>query len=79
MSNCCNLMDCSRLGSSVHGISQARTLEWVTLSFSRGSFQPKDQICIFCMAGGFFIAEPPGKPKEEMKLNSRGRLLPVFF
>ena len=33
----CNLMDCSLPGSSVHGISQARVLEWVAISFSRGS------------------------------------------
>ena len=31
----CNPMDCSLLGSSDHGISQARILEWVTISFSR--------------------------------------------
>ena len=36
----CNLMDCSPPGSSVHGILQARTLEWVAVPFSRGSFQP---------------------------------------
>ena len=34
--------DCSLPGSSVHGISQARILEWVTISFSRGSSRPKD-------------------------------------
>ena len=37
----CNPMDCSLLGSSVHGIFQARVLEWVTISFSRGSSQPR--------------------------------------
>ena len=36
-------MDCSLLGSSVHGIVQARVLEWVTISFSRGSSWPRDQ------------------------------------
>ena len=36
----CNLMDCSPPGSSVHGILQARTLEWVDVPFSRGSSQP---------------------------------------
>ena len=35
--------DCSPPGSSVHGISQARILEWVVISFSRGSSQPRDQ------------------------------------
>ena len=33
----CSPMDCSLQGSSVHGIFQARVLEWVTISFSRGS------------------------------------------
>ena len=40
----CNPMDCSPPGSSVHGILQARMLEWVAIPFSGGSFQPKDQI-----------------------------------
>ena len=39
----CDLMDCSLPGSSVHGIFQARILEWVAISFSRGSYQPRDQ------------------------------------
>ena len=38
----CDPMDCSPPGSSVHGISQARILEWVTFPFSRGSSQPRD-------------------------------------
>ena len=38
----CNLVDCSPLGSSVHGILQARILEWVAISFSRGSSKPRD-------------------------------------
>ena len=37
-------IDCSPPGSSVHGNSQARMLEWVAISFSRGSSQPKGQI-----------------------------------
>ena len=36
-------------GSSVHGILQARILEWVAISSSRGSFQPSDQTCISCL------------------------------
>ena len=39
----CNPMVCSPTGSSVHGISQARILEWVAMPFSRGSSQPRDQ------------------------------------
>ena len=57
-------MDCSPLGSSVHGILQARVLEWVAISSSGGgggSSQPRDQTCV-CLAGGFFTTEPPGSP-----------------
>ena len=39
----CNLINCSLLSSSVHGISQARVLEWVPTSFSRGYSEPRDQ------------------------------------
>ena len=39
----CDPMDCSPPGSSVHGISQARILEWVVIFSSRGSSRPKDQ------------------------------------
>ena len=53
----CDPMDCSPPGSSVHGIFQERILEWVAISFSRGSSRPGHQICVFCVsctAGGFF-------------------------
>ena len=45
----CNLMDCSLPGSSVHGIFQAGILEWVAISFSRGSSQPRDQTQVSCI------------------------------
>ena len=45
----CNPMYCSPPGSSVHGISQARILEWVAILFSRGPSWPRDQICISCI------------------------------
>ena len=41
----CNPLDHSPLGSSVHGILQARILEWVAMPFSRGSSRPRDQTC----------------------------------
>ena len=50
----CNPMDCSPPGSSVHGILYARTLEWVTIPFSRGSSQPRDRTWVSCIAGRFF-------------------------
>ena len=43
----CDPMDCSLLGSSVHGIFLARILEWISISFSRGSSRPRDQTHIF--------------------------------
>ena len=46
----CHSVDCSSLpGSSVHGILQARILEWVAIPFSRGSSRPRDQTCISCI------------------------------
>ena len=42
----CDPLDCSPPGSSLHGILQARVLEWVALSFFRGSSQPRDQTCV---------------------------------
>ena len=51
----CDPTDCSLPGSSVHGILQARTLEWVAITFSRGSSQPRDQTQASCIAGRFFI------------------------
>ena len=59
--------DSSPPGSSVHGILQARILVWVAISFSRGSSWPRDRTCISCIAGGFFTAEPSGKPHQEKK------------
>ena len=46
----CDSMDCSPPGSSVHGIFQVRILEWVAISFSRVSFQPRDQTCVTCVS-----------------------------
>ena len=57
---------CSPAGSSVHGISQARILEWVAISFSRESSRPRDQTQVSCIAGSllhcrhiFLPTEPP--------------------
>ena len=53
----CDLTDCSPPGSSVHGILQARILEWVAMPFSKGSFQLRNQTHISyvpCIGGSFF-------------------------
>ena len=56
---------CSSPGSSVHRISQARILEWITISYSRASSQPGMDLVLLASppaAGGFFTTVPPGKP-----------------
>ena len=65
MSNSCNPMDCSPPGSSVHGIFQARILEWVAISSSRRCSQRRDRIhvsWVFALAGRFFTTEHLGSP-----------------
>jgi len=62
----CNSVAYSPPGSSVQGITQARTPEWVAISFSRGSSWPWDWTHVSCIAGGFFINEPFGKPHRNL-------------
>ena len=50
----CDPMDCSLPGSPVHGIFQARILEWGAISFSSGSSQPRDQSRVSCIVGRRF-------------------------
>ena len=56
----CDPVDCSPPGSSVHRILQARILEWVTISFSRGSSQLKDQTGSPALGADSLLSEPPG-------------------
>ena len=58
----CNPMDCSLPGSSVHGILQAKILEPVAISDSRGSSRLRDRTWVFCIAGRLFTPEPSRKP-----------------
>ena len=63
----CNPVDCSPPGSSIHGVSQARILEGVAISSSRGPSQPRDWVhvsWVYCTAGRFFTDEPLGKPMD---------------
>ena len=55
-------MDCSAPVSSVHGISQARILDQVAISFSKGSPQPRDWTCVSHIGRRIFTTEPPGQP-----------------
>ena len=61
LSNSLISLDCSPPGSSVHGILQARILEWVAMPSFRGSSPPRDQTCVSyvaCIASGFFTTSP---------------------
>ena len=64
ISDLCDLTDCSPSGFSVHGLFQARILEWVTVSYSRGSSHCMDLTTSPALAGGFFTIVTPGKPME---------------
>ena len=76
-STLCNCMNCSLLGSTVHGISQARILEWINVSFSRGSSWPRDQTCVSCIGRWifFFFFLPLnhlGSPYDRIYLTRKG-------
>ena len=47
---------CNPMDYTLHGILQARVLEWVAFPFSRGSSQPRDWTQVSCITGGFFIS-----------------------
>ena len=63
--NLCNPMDCSLPGSSVHGIFQARILEWVAISFSRRSSQPRDQTQVSRVVGRCFTIWATGEDWDQ--------------
>ena len=60
----CDPMDCRLPGSSFHGILQARVLEWVAISFSRGYSQPRDWTQVSHIVCRFFTSWATGKPKN---------------
>ena len=62
-------------GSSVRGISQARILEWVAISSSRGSSPPRDRTRISCVTSGYSLpSEPPGKPRLAVRFHKQATL-----
>ena len=69
----CKPMDYSLSGSSIHGIFQAKVLEWVAISFSRGSSQPGDQTQVFHITADALPSEPLGK------LPNYGRIILITF
>ena len=60
------LLNYSPPGSSVHGILQARILEWAVMPASRGSSPPRDRTYVSCIKGGLFTSEPPGKSTRRL-------------
>ena len=76
----CNLMDCRPPGSFVHGILQARILEWGAIPFSWGSSQARDSLWDSCLAADSLPFEPPGKLTwgEGDQLNSWLRQKNIF-
>ena len=61
----CNLMDCSPPGPPVHGIFQAKILEWVAMPSSRGFFNPGIKPASPALARGFFTTKPLGSPQDQ--------------
>ena len=64
----CDPRDCSLPGSSIHGIFQARVLEWVAISFSRRSSWPRDWTQVSCVAGRcftFWATREARKPRSD--------------
>ena len=55
---------CDPMDYTVHGILQARILEWVAFPFSRGSSQPRDQTQVFCLAGRFLTSRATREAQE---------------
>ena len=70
----CKPMNCSLAGSSVDGISQVRILEWVAISFFRGSSQPRNQTHVSYLAGKFFTTESQGESPSLPKWSRKMRM-----
>ena len=76
----CNPTDCSLPGSSVHRILQARILEWVAISSSRGSSRPRDQTHISvspALAGGFFTTHATWKALSPLLISESSEPAPL--
>ena len=74
----CDPMDCSPPGSSVHGILQARILEWVVVVFSRESSKPKDQTRVSCIAHRLQAQIPIWATREAPGMYKAGVLIFLF-
>ena len=68
---------CDPMDYTLHGILQARILEWITFLFSRGSSQPRNQTQVFCITGGFFY-QLSHKGSPCMMIRAYSQLLRLF-
>ena len=73
----CDSMDCSLSHSSIHGIFQARVLEWVSISFSRGSSWPRDQTQISCIVGRCFTVWATREVRFRKGRGTRGQIVNI--
>ena len=75
----CDPMDCSPPSSSVHGVLQARKLEWLAMPSSRGSSPARDQTHVSCLAGGVFTAEHRRSPGERYTNLINRKSFPPYY
>ena len=79
----CDPVDCSLLGSSVHGIFRAIVLEWIAISFSRGSSQPRDRTWVSRIVDRRFTiwvtGEVPGRLLGEIPITSDMQMIPPLW
>ena len=84
-STLCDPVACSPVGSSVHGISQARILEWVSISYSSGFSRPWDRTCLsclFCIGRWAFLCHCATRKAPEFRVSPSycpSDLLTLFF
>ena len=68
-------VDWSLSGSSVHGILQASILEWVAISFSRGSSQPRDRTWVSRLAGSLYCLSHQGSQQARASSNNHTKII----
>ena len=71
-------MNCSPVGSSVHGIFPARKLEWVAISSSRGSSRPRDQTRVSCIGRWILCRSTTWEASTKSIVNHNSQLLNSF-
>ena len=75
----CDPMDCSLPSSSIHGILQARILEWVAISFSRGSSRPRDWTQVSRIVGRCFTVWATREVQHKLSRTTNSGWQPVNF